>query len=71
MKRLFGLCVFGAIVPLFAAGGDDPAERTPIRIRGSQKAPEFANIEAWLNSKPIAMSDLKGKVVVVHFMAFG
>jgi len=34
------------------------------------KAPEFA-AETWINSSPIRLSDLKGKVTVVHFYAFG
>jgi peroxiredoxin len=33
-------------------------------------APDFQGIE-WINGKPVAMKDLKGKVVVVHFWAFG
>jgi peroxiredoxin/Spy/CpxP family protein refolding chaperone len=34
-------------------------------------APEFTGIEAWLNSEPLTMQSLRGKVVVVHFFAFG
>lgn len=34
------------------------------------KAPEF-EIDTWLNSPPIKLSELKGKVAVVHFYAFG
>jgi|GEM_PF-961962 len=48
-----------------------PADRQPVRIQGRQNAPEFEDIEEWLNSKPMAMRDLRGKVVVIHFMAFG
>ncbi|MBM3997375.1 MAG: hypothetical protein FJ303_24985 [Planctomycetes bacterium] len=51
--------------------GDDPAERLPVRVSGNQKAPEFVDIEAWINSEPLTMRQLKGKIVVVHFMAFG
>jgi hypothetical protein len=47
------------------------AERQPVPIRGEQKAPEFADIAEWINSKPLQMADLRGKVVVVHFMTFG
>ncbi len=49
----------------------DPSTWTPVKIPGRQPAPEFADITAWLNSPPLKMSELKGKVVVVHFMAFG
>lgn len=34
-------------------------------------APEFASIDAWINSEPITIESLRGKVVVVHFFAFG
>ena len=34
-------------------------------------APEFQKVTEWVNSKPLKLSDLKGKVVVVHFFAFG
>ncbi len=34
-------------------------------------APEFEGIAAWLNSEPLTMQALRGRVVVVHFFAFG
>jgi len=34
------------------------------------KAPEF-EIDTWLNSSPVKLSEQKGKVTVVHFYAFG
>ena len=34
-------------------------------------APEFEGIEAWMNSEPITMESLRGRVVVVNFLAFG
>jgi thiol-disulfide isomerase/thioredoxin len=34
------------------------------------KAPEF-EIDTWLNSPPVKLSEQKGKVTVVHFYAFG
>ncbi len=34
-------------------------------------APEFEGIEEWINSEPLTMAGLRGKVVVVHFFAFG
>jgi len=33
-------------------------------------APEFAKVETWINSNPLTASDLRGKVVLVHFYAF-
>lgn len=32
--------------------------------------PEFQGIQQWLNSKPLSISDLKGKVVLVQFWTF-
>jgi hypothetical protein len=63
-----------AATPLCAGGGNDPKDPpnwTPVRIPNRQKAPEFENIDAWLHTKPLKMSELKGKVVVISFMAFG
>ena len=76
MTRLLSLLlvVAGLAVPKVLADGndkDDPTTWTPVKIEGDQAAPEFEDITAWVNSKPLTMKGLKGKVVVVHFMAFG
>ncbi len=74
MRLLFGLFVLMLTVPAMAIGGDDPKDPknwTPIKIPGRQKAPEFEDIAEWVNSSALTMKELKGKVVVVHFMAFG
>jgi hypothetical protein len=34
-------------------------------------APEIQGIDEWINTKPLSLKDLKGKVVVVHFWTFG
>jgi thiol-disulfide isomerase/thioredoxin len=34
-------------------------------------APELGGVSAWINTKPLTLSELRGKVVVVHFWAFG
>ncbi len=34
-------------------------------------APEIRDVEAWINSPPLTLAALRGKVVVVHFWAFG
>ena len=34
-------------------------------------APELRDVSAWINSQPLTLQQLQGKVVVVHFWAFG
>lgn len=35
------------------------------------QAPELRDVEAWINSEPLTLGDLRGRVVVVHFWTFG
>lgn len=45
-----------------------PSEQpTPLKT----PAPELAEVTAWINTEPLTLAQLKGKVVVVHFFAFG
>jgi len=74
MTRLLGGLVLVLAIPAVlpaGKGAEDPSAWTPVKIPGQQKAPEFADIAAWINSQPLTMGKLKGKVVVVHFLAFG
>lgn len=50
-------------VPLLAGDAEPVAMKIP--------APAFAGIDEWINSKPLTFKDLMGRVVVVHFWAFG
>jgi len=47
------------------------AETTDKPMPKDKQAPEFADIGAWINSEPLTMSQLRGKVVVIHFWTFG
>jgi thiol-disulfide isomerase/thioredoxin len=35
------------------------------------QAPEVRDITAWINSEPVSLTQLRGKVVLVHFWTFG
>lgn len=56
-----------ALTLTFAApsfgGGDVPAAE-------AQAAPEFQNIDTWLNSPPLKIEQLRGKVVLVDFWTY-
>lgn len=36
-------------------------------LEDQRRAPEFTGIEAWINSEPLTMASLRGKVVLVEF----
>jgi hypothetical protein len=64
----FGLHLVGCLVLLQAlalcAGAQEP-------LAMKVAAPELEGIDSWINSKPLALKDLRGKVVVLHFWTFG
>lgn len=66
----FALILFLA-GPVRAETKDDPSSWEPIPIAGRQKMPPFEGITDWINGKAVQPKDLKGKVVVVHFLTFG
>ena len=51
-----------------ATGGDAEAHVT---LEDLGPAPELSGITAWINSEPITLASLRGKVVLVHFWTFG
>ena len=74
IRFLCALSMILAFAMFASADGDDPKDPknwTPVKSPGKQAMPEFADITEWVNSDPLTVKNLKGKVVVVHFMAFG
>jgi hypothetical protein len=53
--------------PALLHGAED--EGQPVSL--SVPAPDFQDISAWINTKPLRWSELRGQVVVVHFWTFG
>ncbi len=66
MRFVPGLVTSVALLPALAAPA--PAQE-PAAMKIA--APELQGIEAWINSKPLTLKGLRGKVVVLHFWAFG
>src|SRR4051812_15646860 len=61
MTRLSWTVIVGAaIATVPSLRGDEPAP-----------APEFPKESKWLQSDPLRLADLRGRVVVVHFWTFG
>ena len=44
---------------------------TKVKWPGPIKAPELAGATAWINSEPLTLGQLRGRVVVLHFWTFG
>ncbi len=44
---------------------------TQLNVKTPYAAPEFSDIEAWINSPPLTVAGLRGKVVLVNFWTFG
>jgi cytochrome oxidase Cu insertion factor (SCO1/SenC/PrrC family) len=69
MRRLVFLLATLLAASTLTATGTADEKPTPVALKVA--APEFPGIEAWINTKPLDWKSLKGKVVVVHFWAFG
>jgi len=53
---------------LYSKGGSNtPGE---FNVKEPYAAPEFTGISTWLNSEPLKMSELKGKVVLIDFWTY-
>jgi thiol-disulfide isomerase/thioredoxin len=65
------LLLAGTAVPGFA-GEATSAQAAPFTVAAAQDAaPNFVGISNWFNSRPLNISDLRGKVVLVDFWTYG
>ena len=65
----------GSVAPAAArpaAAPEPPPSPTPALVTppGTETAPEFRGITAWLNSAPLSMADLRGQVVLVDIWTY-
>ena len=58
-----------ASIVLVQALGLSARAQEPVAMKIA--APELRDIETWINSKPLTLKELRGKVVVLHFWTFG
>ena len=64
VAALVAACVIGGS----ASPADDGEKLRPLRLT---KPPEFTNVTRWINSGPLTLAGLRGKVVIVHFWTHG
>jgi len=80
LQRLFyvGLAAAALVALVLATGGmvgvsvPSRAAAEPLKVAAAgQHAPEFRGLTNWLNSKPLSLAGLRGKVVMVNFWTYG
>ncbi len=82
VRKVLGVLILLSVAYI-ASGQDIQAvfskEKTPEKMDSTllinplptpYTAPDFAGIEAWINSKPLKMEELKGKVVLIDFWTY-
>jgi len=82
VRRVLGIVIIGmalliyagADVKLLAAAGDSGAAITGDTLQGKLNnpypAPEIVGIQDWINTKPLKIADLHGKVVLIDFWTY-
>ena len=55
------------ILALLLVGGTRAEQPFAMKIA----APELTGIQEWINSKPLTLKELRGRVGVLHFWTFG
>jgi cytochrome c biogenesis protein CcdA/thiol-disulfide isomerase/thioredoxin len=84
VRRAFGVLILASVTyiasgfdvqTLFASPGKvAESSRAELKLEGGlnfpYEAPQFSGIDAWLNSPPLTMQGLRGKVVLVDFWTY-
>jgi peroxiredoxin len=63
-------CLLGLALASHAED-EKTAEPQPTLADAQRAAPNFVGISSWLNSGPLSIADLRGKVVLVDFWTYG
>ena len=67
-----GAIVFFAAIVVTSPKSSEPVFAEPVvEADGGPRAPELVGIKAWLNSEPLTVGDLAGKVVLIDFWTYG
>jgi hypothetical protein len=67
---LTAVCLLGA--PLRGPSADESEVATPMTLADAGvAAPNFVGIKTWLNSAPLSIAELRGKVLLVDFWTYG
>jgi len=71
--EVVAVTLFLSLVPQFSRAAEEPKlednkQRDKIKVMQGNPAPPLS-LKDWLNSKPLAADDLKGKIVVIDFWA--
>lgn len=67
---LTAACLLG--LPLRSHSADESKIGTPVILADAGRAaPNFVGIQNWLNSGPLNIADLRGKVVLIDFWTYG
>ena len=64
------VAAFGAVAALAALSSTGIAAGLQTTQQTGAQAPEFAGIDNWINSAPLDLKQLRGKVVLVDFWTF-
>ena len=59
-------------LPLRGHSANESTIDTRVKLTdASRAAPDFVGIDSWLNSSPLKIADLRGKIVLIDFWTYG